>query len=113
MRITLRNTNQVFEAAPGTRSHHGAPGSLLAILLANGVELDHACGGVGACATCHVRVKVGGQVCPPPTEEELDMLELAPGARDDSRLACMCVPGGDLEVEIPAWNRNRVREGGG
>jgi 2Fe-2S ferredoxin len=30
----------------------------------------------------------------------------------ESRLACQCVPDGstDLEVEVPAWSRNLVRE---
>src|ERR1700687_3996472 len=37
----------------------GLPGSLLDIALNNGVEIDHACGGVAACSTCHVYVKKG------------------------------------------------------
>ena len=114
MHVTLKNTGQVFEATQETTSHHGKPGTLLAILLANHVDLDHACGGVGACATCHVRVLEGGDSAPAPADDELDMVELAPGARDDSRLACCCVPDGstDLVLEIPGWNRNHAREGG-
>src|SRR4030095_4999758 len=36
---------------------HGQPGSILEIALAHGVDIDHACGGVAACSTCHVIVK--------------------------------------------------------
>ena len=38
---------------------HGKPGSLLDIALANGIELEHNCGGSCACTTCHVIVKEG------------------------------------------------------
>ncbi len=91
----------------------GLPGSILDIVLAHGVELDHACGGVCACSTCHVYVKRGLSSCSQPTDSELDMLDNAPDLRSNSRLACQCVPNGaeDLNVEIPDWNRNRIREG--
>ena len=41
------------------------------------------------------------------------MLDYAPGLKSNSRLACQCVPDGseDVEVEIPPWNRNEVKEG--
>ena len=91
----------------------GLPGSVLDVALNHGIEIDHACGGVAACSTCHVYVKNGMKSCSEPTESELDMLELAPDLKPDSRLACQCVPNGDedLVVEIPDWNRNLVREG--
>ena len=45
-------------------------------------------------------------------DEEEDQLDFAPALRDDSRLACQCVPDGseDVEVELPEWNRNEVSE---
>ena len=52
-----------------------------------GIDAD--CGGVCACATCHVYVdaawlpKVGGRV-----EMEEEMLAFAPGVEDNSRLGC-------------------------
>jgi ferredoxin len=33
--------------------HDGEPGSILDVLLAHGVPLEHACGGSCACTTCH------------------------------------------------------------
>ncbi len=91
---------------------HGRPGSLLDIALAHDIELDHACGGVCACSTCHVIIRNGLESCNEPSDEEEDELDEAYGVTAQSRLACQCVPDGtqDLVVEIPAWNRNLARE---
>lgn len=91
---------------------HGLPGSILDVCMAHGIELDHACGGVCACSTCHVIVKEGGETCNGATEDEEDQLEEAYGLTSRSRLGCQCVPNGqkDVVVEIPTWNRNLARE---
>jgi 2Fe-2S ferredoxin len=93
-------------------SGHGRPGSLLDIALGHKIELDHACGGVCACATCHVLVKQGLDACNEPTDDEEDQLDEAYGLTSQSRLACQCVPNGseDIVVEVPSWNRNLARE---
>ena len=90
----------------------GLPGSILDVALENEIDLDHACGGVCACATCHVIVRSGIESCPEASEEEEDQLDNAPGPEEHSRLGCQCVPDGsrDLVVEVPDWNRNMVRE---
>ena len=87
--------------------------SLLEIAMENDIEIDHACGGVCACSTCHVIIRQGLSSCPEATEEEEDQLDEAVGVTPSSRLACQCIPSGkmDLVVEIPSWNRNLVREG--
>src|SRR5215510_13269288 len=54
---------------------HGLPGSILDICMGHGIELDHACGGVCACSTCHVHVLEGEKSCNESTEEEEDQLE--------------------------------------
>ncbi len=91
----------------------GLPGSVLDIALGHGIEIDHACGGVCACSTCHVIVREGLDTCSEATEAEEDRLDEAYGLTAKSRLACQCVPNGemDLVVEIPPWNRNLAREG--
>lgn len=91
----------------------GQPGSILEIALGNGVVIDHSCGGVCACSTCHVIVQEGLESCSEATDDELDMVDTARGVTTESRLACQCVPDGscDLVVEIPAWNKNLVKEG--
>jgi len=93
-------------------SRDGLPGSVLEIALAHGVDIDHACGGVVACSTCHVIVKEGFDSIPGATEDEEDQLDNARGLKPTSRLACQAVPNGtqDVVIEIPTWNRNLVAE---
>ena len=114
-KLKLRNTGQVIEVDPKAlpQGYEGQLGSVLTLLLAAGVDIDHSCGGVVACSTCHIWVHKGGETAPPPIEEEDDMLDYAPGLKSNSRLSCQCVPDGseDVEVEIPPWNRNEVKEG--
>ncbi len=113
--VRLENTDKVIEVDPSKVPYGdtGQPGSLLDILLNAGIEIDHACGGVCACATCHVYVKEGADSCAPPDESENDMLDMAPDLKPNSRLSCQCVPSGasNITVEIPSWNRNYAREG--
>src|SRR5438045_4989571 len=86
----------------------GLPGSILDIALGNGIEIDHACGGVCACSTCHCIVRQGFESLSEMSEGEEDELSFAPGLKPQSRLSCQTVPDGscDLIVEIPNWNRN-------
>ena len=113
--MTFLPMNVTVEVDPAKfpYEHNGLPGSILDIGLGNGVEIDHACGGVCACSTCHVYVKQGLKTINPAMEEEEDQLENAPNLKSFSRLACQCVPDGtqDVIVEIPQWNRNLVQEG--
>jgi ferredoxin, 2Fe-2S len=90
----------------------GQPGSLLSVALASGIEIEHSCGGVCACSTCHVIVKEGLDTCNEATDDELDQLEEARGLTMQSRLSCQTVPNGtkDVRVVIPAWNVNLVKE---
>ena len=92
--------------------HNGLPGSILDIALGNGIDMDHACGGVCACSTCHVVIKEGFDTLNESLDEEEDQLENAPDLKATSRLACQAVPDGtqDVVVQIPEWNRNLVKE---
>jgi 2Fe-2S ferredoxin len=113
-KMTFQPMGTEIEVDPGKLpySDHGLPGSVLDIALAHGIDIDHACGGVCACATCHVIVAQGLDTCPEAIEEEDDMLDNAPNLTMNSRLACQAVPDGskDIVVEIPEWNRNLARE---
>ena len=90
----------------------GLPGSILDICEGHDIPLEHTCGGVLACSTCHVIVREGLDSCNEATDDELDQLEEAPGITIKSRLGCQCVPNGtkDVLIEIPHWNRNAVKE---
>jgi ferredoxin, 2Fe-2S len=91
--------------------------SILHAAMAHGIALDHACGGVCACSTCHVKIVVGRDAFNEASEDELDQLDEARGVGLDSRLGCQAKlqrlpPDGVVEIVIPTWNVNAVREGG-
>jgi len=88
----------------------GEPGSLLDIAEAHGIHIEHACGGAGVCATCHVIVQQGEENLSEATDDEMDQIDQAPGTTLHSRLACQAVVRGDVTVLIPEWNRNLTSE---
>jgi 2Fe-2S ferredoxin len=52
-----------------------------------GIEAE--CGGACACATCHVYVNDGWyEKLPPPSDAEIDMLDMALAVEPNSRLSC-------------------------
>lgn len=112
--ITFLPMNERVEVDPAELpySREGLPGSILEIAIGHDIEIDHACGGVCACSTCHVIFREGFESCQAATEDEEDMLDTAPGLEITSRLACQAVPNGtqDVVVEIPDWNRNHAQE---
>lgn len=112
--ITFMPMNVAVEVDPERIPYGetGLPGSILDIALANGIDIDHACGGVCACSTCHCIVREGLETIPDMSDAEEDELSFAPGLTPRSRLSCQSVPDGshNLVVEIPDWNRNIVRE---
>jgi ferredoxin len=55
----------------------------------NDIEIEGACGGECACSTCHVVLPQAlFDSLDEPEEEEEDMLDLALGLKDTSRLGC-------------------------
>lgn len=91
----------------------GSPGqNLLELALEHGIQIEHACGGVCACSTCHVYINEGMDSLSEAQEEEEDRVEEAPAVRTNSRLSCQSrIEGeGPIVVKVPAWNRNAVKE---
>eukprot|EP00053_Salpingoeca_punica_P005205 m.53133 g.53133 ORF g.53133 m.53133 type:complete len:158 (-) comp13131_c0_seq3:200-673(-) len=80
--------------------------NLLDIAHNNDIELEGACGGTLACSTCHLIVdKKFYDKLQPPVDEELDMLDLAWGLTETSRLGCQICMTPELSgisVTIPA-----------
>jgi len=98
-----------FDPSRAPFQHDGRPGSILDVLLAHGVHLEHACGGNCACTTCHVIVKQGGGRLSPAAEDEEDMLDKAVGLTPLSRLGCQAVitdPDAEIVVVIPRYTIN-------
>lgn len=84
---------------------------LVDALLEHGIEIEHACEKVCACATCHVHLRRVGDGVARADECEEDQLDAAWGVDADSRLACCVrVAGDDLCVELPRHSRNHARE---
>ncbi|MDC0390226.1 ISC system 2Fe-2S type ferredoxin [Candidatus Thioglobus sp.] len=80
-------------------------------MLANDVEIEHACEMSNACTTCHIYVREGFDSLAESDEIEDDMLDKAWGLDPDSRLSCQSVlRDTDLVVEIPKYTINQVSE---
>ena len=114
-KVTFLPANITVEFDPETMpySEHGKRFSILDVALNHGLELEHACGGNCACTTCHVVVRQGEANLSEMEDDEADRVEQAADLTLHSRLGCQSVVTGDVVVEIPAWNRNYVSEGGG
>lgn len=84
--------------------------SLLEVAHHNKIDLEGACEGSLACSTCHVIVDPGWyQKLPLPLEEEEDMLDLAFGLTNTSRLGCQIIITEELDgliVKLPTATRN-------
>jgi 2Fe-2S ferredoxin len=92
-----------FEAISGA--------SLCQQLLDHGIDIEHACGMVAACTTCHVIVREGFNRLPMSSDEEDDMLDKAWGLTANSRLSCQINPVEvDLTIELPRYTINHARE---
>ena len=61
VRVTFMPEGSTVEFEYGTMpyDHHGKPMSFLDVAENFNIFLDHACGGVCACTTCHIWVKEG------------------------------------------------------
>jgi 2Fe-2S ferredoxin len=102
-KVTFLPEGKIAEAKPGD--------SVLDAALRAHINLDHACGGVVACSTCHVHVIEGFEDLEPASDQEEDMLDNAPCLTTRSRLSCQVEVKRDLVVEIPPMNRNLISEG--
>ncbi|KAH7353120.1 2Fe-2S ferredoxin-type domain-containing protein [Pyrenochaeta sp. MPI-SDFR-AT-0127] len=85
--------------------------NLLDIAQANDLEMEGACGGSCACSTCHVIVEDEAfyEKMEEPDDEENDMLDLAFGLTETSRLGCQVKMSKELDgmvVKLPSMTRN-------
>ena len=86
--------------------------NILEVALDHEIHMEHTCGGVCACSTCHVYLEDGASAVSESEEDEEDRVEEAPGLQQNSRLACQCriMGPGPIQIRIPSWNRNAVKE---
>jgi 2Fe-2S ferredoxin len=82
--------------------------SVLEITEDHDVHLNHNCGGVCACSTCHVYIESGESFLEEISDKEEDFIDRAVNPRIESRLACQCVildENADITVTIPDQSR--------
>ena len=104
----------VFIETDGNRKEVDAPIGLSVMEIAHrhGVDIEGACDGSLACSTCHVIVEPAwaGKL-DEASEDEEDMLDLAFGLEETSRLGCQIIMSEALDgltVKLPAETRNML-----
>ncbi len=78
--------------------------SILDVAEDNDVHLNHNCGAVCACSTCHVYIEAGDDFLQEISDREEDFIDRATNPRIESRLGCQCVildDDAEIEVHIP------------
>jgi ferredoxin, 2Fe-2S len=103
-----------FIERDGTRREVDAPIGLSVLEIAHkhGIDLEGACEGSLACSTCHIVVDSEWyELLKEATEDEEDMLDLAFGLQQTSRLGCQIIMTEELDgltVALPAGVRNMM-----
>ena len=103
-----------FRAPDGKEQVIDAPNGLSVLEIAhmNDIDLEGACEGSLACSTCHVIVDPKWYTkLSEPTEDEEDMLDLAFGLTQTSRLGCQIIMSPELDgivVRLPSATRNMM-----
>jgi 2Fe-2S ferredoxin len=86
--------------------------SVLEIAHRHGIDIEGACEGSLACSTCHVIIdQEWYELLKEATEDEEDMLDLAFGLTQTSRLGCQIIMTDELDgltVSLPAATRNMM-----
>jgi ferredoxin, 2Fe-2S len=101
-----------FIERDGARREVDAPLGLSVLEIAHkhGVDIEGACEGSLACSTCHVIVEPDWyELLKEASEDEEDMLDLAFGLTQTSRLGCQIIMTEELDgltVKLPQATRN-------
>ncbi|KMT13835.1 hypothetical protein BVRB_4g076800 [Beta vulgaris subsp. vulgaris] len=110
--------NVTFVETDGMEKHCKVPigTNMLEAAHSNDIELEGACEGSCACSTCHVIVMDMDQYnrLPDPTDEENDMLDLAFGLTETSRLGCQIEAKPEMDairLALPVATRNFAVDG--
>ena len=107
-----------FIKTDGSRLEVEAPLGLSVLEIAhrNNIDLEGACEGSLACSTCHVIVDPEWyELLPEASEDEEDMLDLAFGLTQTSRLGCQIIMTEELDgltVTLPSATRNMMVDKG-
>ena len=112
-----RTFRMTFIEPDGTPREVAAPEGLSVLEIARRSDIDQlegACEGSMACSTCHVIVDPAWlDRLEPASEEEEDMLDLAVGFTQTSRLGCQIIMTEAIDglvVNLPAEHRNMFND---
>ena len=78
--------------------------SILELTEEHDIHLNHNCGGVCACSTCHIYIQKGDEFLEEISDKEEDFIDRAANPTLQSRLACQCIildNDAVIEVKIP------------
>ena len=78
--------------------------SILEGAIMNDIHLNHNCGAVCACTTCHIYVESGDEHIEEISDKEEDFIDRATNPRLESRLGCQCIlldGEGEIDITIP------------
>ena len=106
-RITFKFEDQDIPTKVVENAEEGY--SILEITEDHDVHLNHNCGGVCGCSTCHIYVEEGMEFLPEIEDDEEDFVDRAIDPKINSRLACQCEiqpNSGDIVVTIPEQDFN-------
>jgi 2Fe-2S ferredoxin len=105
---TVKFTFEDKSIPPVTVENVATDVSILEVTEENGIHLNHNCGGVCACSTCHVYVEKGDEFLEEMSDKEMDFVDRAINPRIESRLGCQCIILDEeavVEVLIPDQKR--------
>ncbi len=77
----------------------------------NDIHINHNCGEVCACSTCHVYVEEGDDYLEEISDREEDFIDRAINPRLESRLSCQCVlleDGDDVELHVHVPDQSKI-----
>jgi len=107
----MATVNFTFEdksISPKTVENVETDMSILEVTEENGIHLNHNCGEVCACSTCHIYVNAGEDYLEEISDKEEDFIDRAINPRIESRLGCQAVildEDAVIDVEIPDQKR--------
>ncbi len=74
--------------------------TVLELVLRNQLDIEHDCGGICGCTTCHIRAVAGAEHLSPPDADESQRIAQTCDHQSDSRLACQTTITGPGPITI-------------
>eukprot|EP01129_Flabellula_baltica_P005746 TRINITY_DN209_c0_g1_i2.p1 TRINITY_DN209_c0_g1~~TRINITY_DN209_c0_g1_i2.p1 ORF type:complete len:162 (+),score=39.26 TRINITY_DN209_c0_g1_i2:783-1268(+) len=116
MEEKLYKVNWILKDGSTLVTEHAAGINFLELAHEFNIDLEGACDCSLACSTCHIIVEKDEDYdkLDEPTDEEYDMLDLAFGQTDTSRLGCQIILNEETDgitVRIPQASRNMFVDG--